>query len=101
MQEVPASAHQERAQPRAAGVHVPTEIDDVKVKIEAEEENNEESVDMNDSDLSLLPDLQPTTKDCKSRIPALVSFFADFQQKFESSFSEMKSELLSGISERD
>ena len=28
---------------------MPTEIDDAKVKLEAEEENNEESVDMNDS----------------------------------------------------
>ena len=52
-------------------------------------------------DLSLLTDLQPTTKDCKSLIPGLVSFLQNFQQKFESSFSEMKSELLSGISERD
>ena len=52
-------------------------------------------------DLSVLTDLQPTTKDCKSLIPALVSFLQNFQQKFESSFSEMKSELLSGISQRD
>ena len=39
--------------------------------------------------------------DCKTLIPVLISFLENFEHKYESMFSNMKEELLSGLTERD
>ena len=45
-------------------------------------------------DLKVLTDLQPTSKDGKSIIPALVSMLQSFQQKFVDMFTELKDEFV-------
>ena len=51
--------------------------------------------------MSDLTNLQPTSKDCKALIPVLISFFQDFQSKYEKNFAEMKQELLAATNVRD
>ena len=44
--------------------------------------------------------IKPTSKDCKTLIPVLISFLENFERKYESMFKNMKEEFLSGLAER-
>ena len=52
-------------------------------------------------DRSELTELQPTSKDCKALVPALLSFLEKFERNYERMFHDMKEEFKSAISERD
>ena len=52
-------------------------------------------------DTSVLSELSLTSKDSKILLPALVSFFQNFENKFVTMFTDMKQELLAKIDERD
>ena len=52
-------------------------------------------------DRSVLTELQPTSKDCKALVPALIGFLENFERNYEKMFVEMKQEFKSAINERD
>ena len=52
-------------------------------------------------DTRVLSDLNLTSKDCKTLVPALVNFLQNFERKFDGIFSEMKEDFQRKIKERD
>ena len=52
-------------------------------------------------DRSELAELQPTSKDCKALVPALLCFLEKFERNYERMFHDIKEEFKSAISERD
>ena len=51
--------------------------------------------------MEALNEIQPTSKDCKLLIPALINFLNSFETKYEEMFTSMKTEFLAAITERD
>ena len=52
-------------------------------------------------DHTILSELTLTSKDCKTLVPALISFLKNFERKFDTIFKEMKEDFQSKIEERD
>ena len=52
-------------------------------------------------DFAEISNLQPTSKDCKNLIPALVSLFKTFEDKMKTHFNDLREEFRSSLGERD